>query len=90
MGDPAFIYKLGIEQFLTITGSVACELKLRGKERFQKEWKQVVANTTALCMGNAMMVWMTAPSRAFGSTSSSPGSSPCPSSPTTCSRRADL
>jgi hypothetical protein len=69
MGDPAFIYKLGIEQFLTITGSVACELKLRGKERFQKEWKQVVANTTALCMGNAMMVWMTAPSRAFGSTS---------------------
>jgi len=69
MGDPAFIYKVGLEQFLTITGSVLCELKLRGKERFQKEWKQVVANTTALCMGNAMMIWMTAPSRAFGSTS---------------------
>merc|ERR1712078_442891 len=66
MGDPTFISKLGLEQFLTITGSVLCELKVRGKDRFQKEWKQVVANTTALCMGNAAMMWMTAPSRAFG------------------------
>uniref|UniRef100_A0A7S3E4V3 Uncharacterized protein n=1 Tax=Chloropicon laureae TaxID=464258 RepID=A0A7S3E4V3_9CHLO len=69
MGDPAFIYKLGFEQLLTITGSTLCELKIRGKERFKKEWKQVVANTAALCAGNAALVWMTAPSRAFGSTS---------------------
>mmetsp|Transcript_4342 Transcript_4342/g.15561 ORF Transcript_4342/g.15561 Transcript_4342/m.15561 type:complete len:487 (+) Transcript_4342:436-1896(+) len=69
MGDPAFLYKMGLEQFLTITGSVLCELKIRGGERFRKEWKEVVARTTALCVGNAALVWMTAPSRAFGSTS---------------------
>jgi len=72
MGDPTFLYKMGVEQLLTITGSVLCELKIRGKERFKKEWKQVAARTTALCMGNAALVWMTAPSRAFGSTSKFP------------------
>lgn len=68
MGDPAFMYKVALEQMLTIMGSVLCELRMRG-DNFRKEWREVAATTAVLCAANGATVWLTAPSRAFGSTS---------------------
>lgn len=65
MADPFILYKMAMEQVLTIGGSVAYEMRMRG-DNFKSEWGQVVANTTTLCAANAAMVWSLAPTRSFG------------------------
>jgi len=66
MADPQFVFKLAIEEALTIYGSLTYEAERRGR-RFLKELDLVLVNTLALCTATAATTWCLAPSRSFGS-----------------------
>lgn len=65
MADPQFIFKLSLEQALTVYGSLTYEAEMRGK-RFMSELDMVALNTLTMMMGTFATVWVLAPSRSFG------------------------
>ena len=68
LADPAFLFKVALEQALTVGLSVRHELKTRG-DAFREELDFVALNTLSLCAANAAMVWLMAPARVYGSLS---------------------
>jgi hypothetical protein len=66
MGDAGFVYKLAIEQAITIGAAIKMESAARGKN-LSKEWDLAATNVLALAAGNAAVVWMLSPNRTFGS-----------------------
>eukprot|EP00475_Leptophrys_vorax_P025518 TRINITY_DN3575_c0_g1_i1.p1 TRINITY_DN3575_c0_g1~~TRINITY_DN3575_c0_g1_i1.p1 ORF type:complete len:390 (-),score=14.53 TRINITY_DN3575_c0_g1_i1:167-1336(-) len=70
MADPAFIYKLVLEQVVTISTSAYWEVKQRG-DRLKDEWGLAATNVLTLAVCNAAMVWSLSPSRSYGSTATS-------------------
>lgn len=71
MADPAFAQKLIIEQSITAGGSVFYEWRHRG-DNFGKELDFVAANTLALMVANAALVWSVAPNRSYGQSNKLP------------------
>ncbi|XP_031124528.1 protein RETICULATA-RELATED 1, chloroplastic-like [Ipomoea triloba] len=67
IADPAFLYKLLLEQAATIGCSVWWEVKNR-KERIKKEWDLALVNVLTVTACNAIVVWSLAPCRSYGST----------------------
>nr|GMD82956.1 protein RETICULATA-RELATED 1, chloroplastic-like [Ipomoea batatas] len=67
IADPAFLYKLLLEQAATIGCSVYWEVKNR-KERIKKEWDLALVNVLTVTACNAIVVWSLAPCRTYGST----------------------
>nr|GME08983.1 protein RETICULATA-RELATED 1, chloroplastic-like [Ipomoea batatas] len=67
IADPAFLYKLLLEQAATIGCSVYWEVKNR-KERIKKEWDLALVNVLTVTACNAIVVWSLAPCRSYGST----------------------
>jgi len=65
MADPAFLWKLGFEQAVTIGGATLYEVTHRG-DRFRAEWDLALSNIMQLSIANALCVWCISPSRAFG------------------------
>ena len=65
MADPAFLWKLGFEQVVTIGGAIAYEAAHRG-DRLKEEWDLAAANVMQLSLANAMTVWCLTPTRSFG------------------------
>jgi hypothetical protein len=64
MADPAFLWKLGFEQAITI-GGIAYEAAHRG-DRLKAEWDLAASNVLQLSVANAMTVWCLTPARSFG------------------------
>ncbi|KAF8404118.1 hypothetical protein HHK36_008998 [Tetracentron sinense] len=67
IADPAFLYKLLLEQATTIGCSVWWELKNR-KERIKQEWDLALINVLTVSACNAVVVWSLAPCRSYGNT----------------------
>ncbi|XP_071931203.1 uncharacterized protein [Coffea arabica] len=67
IADPAFLYKLLLEQATTIGCSVWWEVKNR-KERIKKEWDLALINVLTVTACNAIVVWSLAPCRSYGNT----------------------
>lgn len=67
IADPAFLYKLLLEQAATIGCSVWWELNTR-KERIKQEWDLALFNVLTVSACNAFVVWSLAPCRSYGST----------------------
>ncbi|XP_010274324.1 PREDICTED: protein RETICULATA-RELATED 1, chloroplastic-like [Nelumbo nucifera] len=67
IADPAFLYKLLLEQSTTIGCSVWWELKNR-KERIKQEWDLALLNVLTVSACNAIVVWSLAPCRSYGNT----------------------
>lgn len=67
IADPAFLYKLLLEQAATIGCSVWWELKTR-KDRIKQEWDLALVNVLTVTACNAFVVWSLAPCRSYGST----------------------
>lgn len=67
IADPAFLYKLLLEQATTIGCSVWWELKNR-KERIRQEWDLAAINVVTAAACNAIVVWSLAPCRSYGNT----------------------
>ncbi|KAF8376726.1 hypothetical protein HHK36_031605 [Tetracentron sinense] len=67
IADPAFLYKLLLEQAATIGCSVWWELKNR-KERIKQEWDLALINVLTVSACNAVVVWSLAPCRSYGNT----------------------
>ena len=65
MADPAFLWKLGFEQAVTIGGVIAYEAAHRG-DRLKAEWDLAASNVLQLSVANAMTVWCLTPARSFG------------------------
>ena len=65
MADPAFLWKLGFEQTVTIAGGLMYEAAHRG-DRLKDEWDLAAANIAQLSLVNAMTVWCLTPTRSFG------------------------
>ena len=65
MADPAFLWKLGFEQAITIGGGIAYEAAHRG-DRLKAEWDLAASNVLQLSVANAMTVWCLTPARSFG------------------------
>jgi len=65
MADPQFVFKLAVEEALTVYGSLTYEAERRGK-RFFKELDMVALNTASLMMATFGTAWVLAPSRSFG------------------------
>ena len=65
MADPAFLWKLGFEQTVTIAGGLMYEAAHRG-DRLKDEWDLAAANIAQLSLVNAMTVWCLTPCRNFG------------------------
>jgi len=65
MADPAFLWKLGFEQAVTIGGGIMYEAAHRG-DRLRAEWDLAAANVAQLSLANAMTVWCLTPARSFG------------------------
>jgi len=65
MADPAFLWKLGFEQAVTIGGGLMYEAAHRG-DRLRSEWDLAAANIAQLSVANAMTVWCLTPARSFG------------------------
>jgi len=65
MADPAFLWKLGFEQAITIGGGIAYEAARRG-DRLKAEWDLAASNVLQLSVANAMTVWCLTPARSFG------------------------
>uniref|UniRef100_A0A7N0URR5 Uncharacterized protein n=1 Tax=Kalanchoe fedtschenkoi TaxID=63787 RepID=A0A7N0URR5_KALFE len=62
MADPAFLYKLLLEQAATIGCSVWWEVKNR-KHRLKQEWDLALLNVLTVTACNAFVVWTLAPCR---------------------------
>ncbi|KAJ6706592.1 EXPRESSED PROTEIN-RELATED [Salix purpurea] len=67
IADPAFLYRLLLEQAATIGCSVWWELKNR-KNRIKQEWDLALINVLTVTACNALVVWSLAPCRSYGST----------------------
>ncbi|CAK9151177.1 unnamed protein product [Ilex paraguariensis] len=67
IADPAFLYKLLLEQAATVGCSVWWELKNR-KERIKQEWDLALINVLTVMACNAIVVWSFAPCRSYGNT----------------------
>ncbi|XP_058191814.1 protein RETICULATA-RELATED 1, chloroplastic [Rhododendron vialii] len=67
LADPAFLYRLLLEQAATIGCSVWWELKNR-KERIKEEWDLALINVLTTTACNAIVVWSLAPCRSYGNT----------------------
>uniref|UniRef100_A0A5B6ZD49 Uncharacterized protein n=1 Tax=Davidia involucrata TaxID=16924 RepID=A0A5B6ZD49_DAVIN len=67
IADPAFLYRLLLEQAATIGCSVWWELKNR-KERIKQEWDLALINVLTVTACNAIVVWSLAPCRSYGNT----------------------
>ncbi|KAF4347691.1 hypothetical protein F8388_010588 [Cannabis sativa] len=67
IADPAFLYKLLLEQAATIGCSVWWEVKNR-KERIKQEWDLALVNVLTVTACNAIAVWSLAPCRSYGNT----------------------
>ncbi|CAI5469319.1 unnamed protein product [Closterium sp. Yama58-4] len=70
MADPAFIYKLLLEQAVTVGTSAWWEVKQRG-DRLKDEWGLALTNVLTLSLCNAAVVWSLSPTRSYGSTATS-------------------
>ncbi|KAL0454436.1 UNVERIFIED_CONTAM: hypothetical protein Slati_0782800 [Sesamum latifolium] len=67
IADPAFLYRLLLEQAATIGCSVWWEIKNRG-ERIKKEWDLALINVLTATTCNAIVVWSLAPCRSLSVT----------------------
>ncbi|XP_073041542.1 uncharacterized protein [Primulina eburnea] len=67
IADPAFLYRLLLEQATTIGCSVWWEIKNR-KERIKQEWDLALINVLTVTACNAIVVWSLAPCRSYGNT----------------------
>ncbi|CAK7357028.1 unnamed protein product [Dovyalis caffra] len=67
IADPAFLYRLFLEQAATIGCSVWWELKNR-KQRIKQEWDLALINVLTVTACNAFVVWSLAPCRSYGNT----------------------
>ncbi|KAL3843705.1 hypothetical protein ACJIZ3_001108 [Penstemon smallii] len=67
IADPAFLYRLLLEQATTIGFSVWWEIKNR-KERIKQEWDLALINVLTVTACNAIVVWSLAPCRSYGNT----------------------
>ncbi|GAA0184857.1 hypothetical protein LIER_32145 [Lithospermum erythrorhizon] len=67
IADPAFLYKLLLEQATTIGCSVWWEINNR-KERIKQEWDLALINVLTVAACNAVVVWSVAPCRSYGNT----------------------
>ncbi|KAB5574389.1 hypothetical protein DKX38_001583 [Salix brachista] len=67
LADPAFLYRLLLEQAATIGCSVWWELKNR-KDRIKQEWDLALINVLTVTACNAFVVWTLAPCRSYGNT----------------------
>ncbi|CAK9227427.1 unnamed protein product [Sphagnum jensenii] len=67
LADPAFLYKLTLEQGFTIGYGIWWECQHRG-DRIRQEWDVAAANVLTLAVCNAAICWSLAPSRSYGST----------------------
>lgn len=67
LADPAFLYRLLLEQAATIGCSVWWELKNR-KDRIKQEWDLALINVLTITACNAFVVWTLAPCRSYGNT----------------------
>ncbi|XP_009596329.1 protein RETICULATA-RELATED 1, chloroplastic-like [Nicotiana tomentosiformis] len=65
VADPTFLYKLLLEQAVTIGCSVSWEIKNR-KERIKQEWDLALLNVLTVMACNAIVVWSLAPCYSFG------------------------
>ena len=71
MADPAFLQKAAFEQSLAFALSMAHEARVRG-ERLQSELDLALINSLGAAFAAGAAVWVTAPSRAFGSAAKMP------------------
>ncbi|KAJ9174621.1 hypothetical protein P3X46_013248 [Hevea brasiliensis] len=67
LADPAFLYRLLLEQAATIGCSVWWEVKNR-KDRIKQEWDLALVNVLTATACNAIVVWTLAPCRSYGNT----------------------
>ncbi|PIN20055.1 hypothetical protein CDL12_07253 [Handroanthus impetiginosus] len=67
IADPAFLYRLLLEQATTIGCSAWWEIKNR-KERIKQEWDLALINVLTATACNAIVVWYLAPCRSYGNT----------------------
>ncbi|XP_043706356.1 protein RETICULATA-RELATED 1, chloroplastic-like [Telopea speciosissima] len=67
IADPAFLYKLLLDQAATIGCSIWWELKNRG-ERIKQEWDLALINVLTVSACSAVVVWSLAPCRSYGNT----------------------
>lgn len=66
MADPAFVQKLVLEQTMMVCSSLYYEFTVRG-ENFQKELDLVLINTLGMAAATGAAVWVSAPTRSYGS-----------------------
>ncbi|CAI5478500.1 unnamed protein product [Closterium sp. Yama58-4] len=83
MADPAFLFKLALEQAATVATAVRWEVQQRigqrngqqnGQDRKSKlirEWPFVLTNVLTLSLCNLALIWCLFPSRSYGSTATS-------------------
>lgn len=67
LADPAFLYRLLLEQAATIGCSAWWEIKNR-KDRIKQEWDLALINVLTVTACNAIVVWSLAPCRSYGNT----------------------
>lgn len=67
LADPAFMYRLLLEEATTIGFSVWWEFKNR-KDRIKQEWDLALVNVLTVAACNAVVVWSLAPCRSYGNT----------------------
>ncbi|KAL6545759.1 hypothetical protein OROGR_009633 [Orobanche gracilis] len=67
IADPAFLYRMLLEQATTIGCSAWWEIKNR-KERIKQEWDLALINVLTVTACNAVVVWSLAPCQSYGNT----------------------
>lgn len=67
LADPAFLYRLLLEQAATVGCSIWLELRNR-KDRIKQEWDLALINVLTVSACNAATVWLLAPCRSYGNT----------------------
>ncbi|XP_028775477.1 protein RETICULATA-RELATED 1, chloroplastic [Neltuma alba] len=67
LADPAFMYRLLLEEAATIGFSAWWEFKNR-KDRIKQEWDLALINVLTVAACNAVVVWSLAPCRSYGNT----------------------
>ncbi|KAK4800462.1 hypothetical protein SAY86_020949 [Trapa natans] len=67
IADPAFLYKLLLDQAATLGFSVSWELKNR-RDRIKEEWDLALVNVLTASLSNALVVCALAPCRSYGNT----------------------
>ncbi|GLT41928.1 hypothetical protein SLA2020_159550 [Shorea laevis] len=67
LADPAFLYRLLLEEVATVGSCVWWEIKNR-KDRLKQEWDLALINVLTVAACNAVVVWSLAPCRSYGNT----------------------